>query len=194
LEAGELNKKLKISVAFLVLIGFVSGYFLWQIDRHEKALLGKVWLIEVPSDVWKKYLDDKESYPKVLESYKSNNPEIVKLVEEYRIASRRQAKTELEKLLLATPIDGADFSLSFEGQMQFKRDHPREYQTWNAIVYDLKSRIYPPPTPQNPPKPVIEQSIKSYYRCMLLIDGILMLSLIVFLMTYKEKGIKEASQ
>ncbi|HMM21816.1 MAG TPA: hypothetical protein PKA10_13945 [Selenomonadales bacterium] len=181
-----MNKKFKIALIFILGIVIISGYFLWQINRHEKAMLGQEWLIPVPPNVWSKYLADREKYPKVLASYKNNNPELLVLLEHYRKVSQNKATSLVDSIYYSISSSPIDFFVPNNVQMQFKREHPKEYETWNAIVYDLRSYDYPSPIPQNPPKPVIQQSINNYYRLLVATDAILVLGLIVTMLIYKE--------
>jgi hypothetical protein len=75
-----MNRKLPGSMGFLLLILVVSVYFLWQIDRHEKALFCQEWINPVPYLTWQKYLHDKEDYQRLIQLYEANNPDIIRPV------------------------------------------------------------------------------------------------------------------
>jgi hypothetical protein len=201
-----MNKKLIISLCFLLLTAIFSGYCLWQIDRHEKALLGREWLNPVPVAIWHKYLREKEEFDKLAKSYIANHPDIVSLIEEYR--NRQQdimpvnpkidwsnpnfINSMLENILEEIRFNSNipdQLSLAKSKQKYFQQEHPSEFNTWRAMIDDLNKHNYETPYPSNPPTPVIRQSISSYYRYMMIGDAILILGLITFLLTYKEKAV-----
>jgi hypothetical protein len=221
-----MNKKLSISLCFIFLISILSGYCLWQIDRHEKAILGREWLNPVPVMTWRKYLREKEEFDNLAKSYINNNQDIIAFVQDYQ--SRQKTLDEifeslppapgmqpkrtpdeimgpfgnsgylnaqpnpddiLEHIRYDTNIPNQLF-LPKSRQLLFKHEHPSEFNTWQAMIDDLRQHEYETPHPSNPPYLVIRQSISSYYRYMFVGDGILILGLVVFLLTYKEKAIK----
>jgi len=54
----NLSRHLKLFITMMLLSLITSIYILWEIDRHEKALLGEAYLIPVPRLVWYEYIDD----------------------------------------------------------------------------------------------------------------------------------------
>ena len=189
---------MKIKVAFIIIACIVlnSGYFLWQIDRHEKALIGQEWLNSVPYNVWNKYVKDKDTYEKSLRLYKENNTELVNLIAEYN--NKETNKTIKNKgfvpftvhdaMLYMTEIPG--FEMSKTSQLELSSSNPEEFKIWEAIMVDLKNKKPKDvPAPTNPPKALIQQEISSLYRYFIFIDSILLISLIIFVALYKEKGL-----
>ena len=181
------GKRGLIAIIFLALISIFTGYFLLQIDRHEKALLGQVWLNPVPTDKWKEYVTKKENYEKKIVFYKNNNPQIIELVREYN----GRYKTSIYEML----NDNTSLEVySKQGQSTFSIEHPEEFKIWRAIMLDLiLEKPINVPTPSNPAKTIIQQSINNYYRYMIAGDCILLLSLIVFLVLFKDKSLKNVS-
>ena len=99
-----MNAKHKIIICVVSAIIISTGYFLYQIDLHEKALLSKEWLNPVPTSIY--------------QTFTQNQPEY--------------------------------------GMRQEKQ---------------------------------IQQNIQSMYRSLAAIDGILVLSVILFIVFYKDKGV-----
>jgi hypothetical protein len=67
-SVASMSIKNIIVVCFIVAIAVCSGYFLYQIDLHEKALLGQAWINPVPNDIWQKYLVDKQTHEENVKS------------------------------------------------------------------------------------------------------------------------------
>ena len=183
----NLSLKHKIIICLIFAITISTGYFLWQIDHHEKALLGTEWLNPVPTDVWNSYLAAKQSYNNKLTDYLKNNKGLTALIKNYHErdpARPRWASMYVEdsRIFMVPRKD----ILSLQMLNEFKNDHPEEDKTWVNIGLDLIFTNIVAPIPTNPPKPVIQQSINSLYRYMAAIDGILVLSLVLFLVLYKD--------
>lgn len=178
------NKKLLILMSFVLLIAIVSGYYLWQIDKHEKALLGREWINPVPYTVWQKYLQNKDVHESVLARYKSTNPTILHLIQNYR----QKYKITLDDLIQTSHEFRGEFNIPKSSETAFAKEYPEEFKNWQTIVLDLDSHRYTTPQPSNPPKVVIQQSINSYYRYMALLDGVLILCLILTAIFYKQGG------
>lgn len=201
-----MTKKMKIASVLLLAIAIVTGYYLWQIDRHEKALLGQEWLNPVPRQEWQAYLRNKETYEKTAEHYRANAPDVIAKAQHFRRLQHltnalkgNNASTFLDKLDYDLKGIPEDFYVPPVSENSFKSSDPEMFKKWQDIIYDIRSKKYLTPQPTNPPKPIIKQSLDSLHRQLLAIDGILTLGLIVFLMAYKEpseplKKNKEVSQ
>lgn len=179
-----MNKKLVIALCFVTAIAITSGYFLWQIDKHEKALIGQDWLNPIPYSVWQKYLTDKADYEATLARYKTNNTDILNDVQEYK----SKYKGTLDDFLNQLSSFRRDFYLPKDAEAAYSVQKPDNYQRWKEIVNDLDKKKYNTPVPSNPPRQVILQSLHSLYRYLIAIDGTLFIAMIIFLLTYKEKN------
>lgn len=176
-----LSTKQKVVICFVLAIAISTGYFLMQIDKHERALLGRDWLDPVPGDVWDKYVTRRDEYSKIVKQYVDNNQDLLGVLKELRTQRSTDFKPYIpdEEYFTAKPDDNTWLELT--------RNHPGYLERKDAIAADLRARTPgTPPTPYNPPKPVIQQGITSLYRYLAATDGILILSLILFLVLHKE--------
>jgi hypothetical protein len=188
----KMNKKLILAIMILVLIAINSGYFLWQIDRHEKALLGQEMLIPVPREDWIKFMRERDEYWIKVFRIEKENRDLIDLIDQYKKQDKYPSKlsgfeyfTYRESDILS-PVSG----------FSFKHDNPQQYDNWKHIYSNLflDRAFLIEPKPTNPHRLIIQQSISSLYRYMIMFDGILVLSLILFLFLYKEPPIiKEES-
>ncbi len=183
-----MNKKISIAIVFVLAVACVSGYFLWQIDRHEKALVGQAWLNPVPSLEWKAYLSNKDTYDKFVKTQLDNNRDLVDLVKEYN--SRRSSSAvygfldfqwEFSKGVVPKELQLRGFAAD-----QLKSERNKEFQQWQKVVNEIESYKYDTPVPSNPPPAAINQSISALYRYMAMLDSVLLLGLVLFLWLYKE--------
>lgn len=181
-----MTQKLKIAIVSLTIITIVSGYFLWQIDRHEKALLGQEWLNPVPYLTWQKFLTEQKNYEKAVRNTETEYANIITLID--GIKQSDSQKPPLSKMytgslyFTAAPKD----YLSIHGFYKFVTAYPNEYQQFGEVKKELEKIKPIEPKPSNPPKPVIQQAINSYYRSMITVDAISIIGLVVFLVFYKD--------
>lgn len=183
-----MNKKINIAIIFILAIAFVSGYFLWQVDRHEKALVGQAWLNPVPSSEWKAYLSNKDTYDKFVKTQLDNNHDLVELVKTY---NGRRTSGPIDDFLNLYRIYPGDFipkELQLLGSAKelLRSEQNKEFQQWQKVVNEIESYKYDTPVPSNPPPAAINQSISALYRYMAMLDSVLLLGLVLFLWLYKE--------
>jgi hypothetical protein len=177
-----------IVVCFIVAIAVCSGYFLYQIDLHEKALLGQAWINPVPNDIWQKYLVDKQTHEENVKKQVDANQDVIKLIRIYKTIDNggKQKPDWIVDNDLIVIQRGPKTILSEQVRAAFAASHPEEYNRWIKTGLDLIWTAPSAPHPHNPPKPVIQQRIQSIYRYLAAVDGVLILSLILFLILYKE--------
>lgn len=186
----SLAKKQSIAICFVLAIIIFLSYFLYQIDKHERALLGQDWLNPVPRDVWQKYLKDKYDYDRKIEKYIVENQDVITLIKTFSQTDPMPpalSKTHLtpdSRIFVIAP----NRILSKEHENNFKFFYPSEYKRWVAIYLDVGLPVKEP-KPSNPPKPVIQQGISSLYRYLFAVEGVLVLSLFLFLNMYKEQTV-----
>lgn len=176
-----MTTKIKISLIFMVIIFLSTGYFLWQIDKYEKATLGQGWINEVPHATWQKYLSDRAAFEKSKTDFIKQNPHIFDVIEKYKF---KNLKVEKREAYLSMRLDHIMSSLDV---FLFKNEHPEEYKKFRDFALDLIFKEPSEPKPSNPPRPIIHQSINSFYRYMIAVDSLLILGLVVFLYLYKEE-------
>lgn len=176
-----MSRKIRIAFIFILMITLTTAYFLYQIDKHEKALIGREWLNSVPYTVWQNYLYKKQTYDKLAETYAHNNPELMKIIENYQKQGGKFNNNHVN-----FPISPL-FRLPLKGDLDLLLYHPEENKIYEAILQDLKAHEYAIPVPSNPPTYAIQQSIRSLYRSMATIEAILLLAFITFMVLYKEK-------
>ena len=193
-----MNRKLQISIGFLLSIFIISAYFLWQIDRHEKALLDKVFLIQLTKQQINIINQKEKDYWSSLNNYKVNNSQVMEKVDKYR--SLRDPNylpgSSFKKLNNFNIMLPVDLQMTDEGREKFMAEYPSEGKIYSAICNDMRDRFkdgFPDTRGKNPPKPQIEQSIKTFYRIMFAIDVILILGLVIFLFLYNNPSKKETS-
>lgn len=194
-----MSRKIKIAFIFILMITLSTGYFLWQIDKHEKALIGQEWLNPVPYTVWLDYKYKKYSYERLVEKYKHNNPELMQTISQYQKKDKKLVddvfnpfEPTLNEIFdqLPTPYTFVptppDFYLNTSASTALSKENPEQYKNYSTILKDINDRKYTVPTPSNPPNYVIRQSIRSLYRSMATIEAILLLAFITFMVLYKE--------
>lgn len=183
-----MSRKAKIAFCIILLMALNSAYFLWQIDRHEKALLGQVWLNPVPHAEWREYIDKKSRYEQQLKSIEQNNQDVLAAVRKYK-KIKPDPDDILESLRYNKGYVGLpdELYLSNFKQTIFVKEQPELFKKWQDIVADFEKYKYRIPIPSNPPYQVIKQSISSLYRYMFMIDAVLLLTLVTCLFLYKEQ-------
>lgn len=180
-ERKYVTIKHKVAILIVFIIATSTGYFLWQIDRHEKALLGREWLIAVPVDLWNGYIQKEQEYNRLLDTYIVNNQDIIVQVKRYQLKGTTPLTSD--RAIMEGPMPAI---ISVPQFFDMIKRQPEVHKKWSAILADTKARKPVAPQPSNPPKAVIQQSIQSLYRYMIAIDSVLLLSLLLFLILYKE--------
>lgn len=206
-----MDKKITIAGLFILSIFIVSGYFLWQIDKYEKALWGQEWITPVPYGEGQNDLKGKENYKKIVENYKENNSQLIKTLTDYR-----DLPLSLRDVLLlnvfpppGTNLDTDEVMIAFENKYfkipkeffipyqtidVFKQEEPEEYKVWKNILEDLlANQLFVNSVPSNLPIFIIWQSISSLYRYLFMCDGVLVFVLIILLITCQENEMECSS-
>ena len=195
----KLNTRLTISLLLILLISVVSGYFLWEIDRHEKALNGQVFLIRPSQEKINKMEQKKQDYWDTLNKFKEQNPQVMTYVNIYKDL-KDQSDYNMTDLLFAQIKEPdkivrsdsyfcylhlpTELQMTQTGCNKLINSHPESGKLYVEIVNEMRKRFkdaFPNIKETNPPKAQIEQSIKTMYRSMIAIDAIILLCLGLFL-------------
>jgi hypothetical protein len=189
-EVARLNKKMILVFVFFLTIVAVTGYCLWQVDQHEKALINQVYLIKPTQQEINVLKQKEQEYWDTLAQFKEKHPEVMRLIYLYgtlRDPAGFSVEERNDKFNLDLPTE---LQMYYFGRKMLLTGHPSEARLYVEITTEMKKRRNDAFSAalirgSNPPKPQIEQAIKNYYRIMFAADAIMTLGLVLVVILHK---------